>query len=105
MEGVDCVDHQLEETVSKVRARVQDRNTGGGPETFLLSTIFVESPSVSRSEDYIEDSSHSPHTLVWVEVSLSLFKRHHLRFAQSYVVTKTHHITDVDSKSQLDKRY
>ena len=64
MEGVDCVDHQLEETVSKVRARVQDRNTGGGPETFLLSTIYVESPSVSRSEDYIEDSSHSPHTLV-----------------------------------------
>ena len=36
MEGVDCVDHQLEETVSKVRARVQDRNTGGGPETFFV---------------------------------------------------------------------
>ena len=63
MEGVDCVDHQLEETVSKVRARVQDRNTGGGPETFLLSTIFVEPPSVSRSEDYIEDSSHPP--ILW----------------------------------------
>ena len=31
VEGVDSVDHQLEKTVSKVRARVQDRNTGGGP--------------------------------------------------------------------------
>ena len=31
VEGVDSVDHQLEKTVSKVRAGVQDRNTGGGP--------------------------------------------------------------------------
>ena len=36
MEGVDCVDHQLEETVSKVRARVQNRNTGGGPGKFFV---------------------------------------------------------------------
>ena len=33
VEGVDSVDHQLEKTVSKVRAGVQDRYTGGGPET------------------------------------------------------------------------
>ena len=33
VEGVDSVDHQLEKTVSKVRAGVQDGNTGGGPET------------------------------------------------------------------------
>ena len=33
VEGVDSVDHQLEKTVSKVRARVQDGNTGGGPAT------------------------------------------------------------------------
>lgn len=34
VEGVDSVDHQLEKTVSKVRARVQDRNTGGRPATW-----------------------------------------------------------------------
>ena len=33
VEGVDSVDHQLEKTVSKVRAGVQDRYTGGGPAT------------------------------------------------------------------------
>ena len=55
MEGVDCVDHQLEETVSKVRARVQDRNTGGGPETFfvLATAPFLLSHQVLASQKII----------------------------------------------------